>query len=360
MKDIPLYKLYIDPLEFKELQRDVWIDDPVPAILIIGKNQLDIDITYRGSHIREFEKKSYNIQFHNPPQYQRAKEIHLNAEYNDPSLIRNKLSLDFFSEIGCLSPDSKHVFLGLNGKAHGVYLELESVDEHFLAKRKLPSGSIYYAINGNANFSLKSGLNKGTKKSLVSGYQKKFANRNDDRYLEEMILKINTTSKAEFGREVEKVVDVEKYLRWLAGVVLTQNYDGFVHNYALYRNGDTGRFEMIPWDYDATWGRDVHGRTLRSDYVPIEGFNTLTARILDVDEIRNRYQRLLKQLLNTHFTIEHMTPKVDSLVQKLHPYMGKDPYTKHAMKQFEREPKVICDYIEKRRKFVTEQLYKLS
>ncbi|SEN24457.1 spore coat protein H [Mesobacillus persicus] len=360
MKDIPLYNLYIDPLDFKELQRDVWIDDPVPANLIIDRNHLDIDITYRGSHIREFEKKSYNIQFYNPPRYQRAKEIHLNAEFNDPSLIRNKLSLDFFSEIGCLSPESKHVFLGLNGKAHGVYLELESVDEHFLAKRKLPTGSIYYAINGNANFSLKSGSNKGTKKSLVSGYQKKVGNRKDDRYLKEMIFKINTISKAEFGREVEKVVNVEKYLRWLAGVVLTQNYDGFVHNYALYRNGDSGRFEMIPWDYDATWGRDVHGRVLRSDYVPIDGFNTLTARILDVDDFRKKYQRLLIQLLNTHFTIEHMTPKVEGLVQQLHPYIVIDPYTKHAIKQFEQEPHVIYDYIKNRRKFISEQLYKLS
>ena len=33
------------------------------------------------------------------------------------------------------------------------------------------------------------------------------------------------------------------------------NNDGFTHNYALYRNSETGLFEIIPWDYDATWGR---------------------------------------------------------------------------------------------------------
>ncbi|MFB8733994.1 CotH kinase family protein [Bacillus sp. SL00103] len=30
--------------------------------------------------------------------------LHLNAEYNDPSFIRNRLSFYFFEQIGVLSP----------------------------------------------------------------------------------------------------------------------------------------------------------------------------------------------------------------------------------------------------------------
>lgn len=96
---------------------------------------------------------------------------------------------------------------------------------------------------------------------------------------------------------------MEKYLRWLDGLIFTQNYDGFVHNYALYRNGDTGLFEIIPWDYDATWGRDVNGKVMEEDYVRIEGFNTLTARILDVSAFRVRYQSLLKKILSNRLTL---------------------------------------------------------
>lgn len=96
---------------------------------------------------------------------------------------------------------------------------------------------------------------------------------------------------------------MEKYLRWLDGLIFTQNYDGFVHNYALYRNGDTGLFEIIPWDYDATWGRDVNGKVMEEDYVRIEGFNTLTARILDVRAFRVRYQSLLKKILSNRLTL---------------------------------------------------------
>jgi len=360
MMTIPVYRLSFKPEDLFELKRDVWIDEPVSAKLSINKRKFNIDIAYRGSHIREFVKKSYHIQFDHPSVYKGAKEVHLNAEYKDPSLIRNKLSLDFFSDIGCLSPQSQHVFLILNGEAHGVYLELESVDEHFLARRKISSGSIYYAINGNGNFSLLSGITKGVKNSLVSGYQKKFATYQDDRMLEEMIFKINTMTALEFEKGIVKIVDVDKYLRWLAGVVLTQNYDGFVHNYALYRNRKTGRFEIIPWDYDATWGRDVNGKLLAHDYVPIEGFNTLTARILNIASFRKQYQLLLSRLLEFQYTVEHLQPRVEKLTNGIRPFIEKDPYKKSELAQFDREPDVIYNFISNRSKFIKNQLYKLD
>lgn len=104
-----------------------------------------------------------------------------------------------------------------------------------------------------------SDLERETKKSLEHGYEKKTGTEEDDFYLQDMIFKINTVPKAQFKSEVTKHVNIDKYLRWLAGIVFTSNYDGFVHNYALYRSGETGLFEVIPWDYDATWGRDIHG-----------------------------------------------------------------------------------------------------
>lgn len=97
------------------------------------------------------------------------KEFHLNSEFMDPSLIRNKLSLDFFNDIGVLSPKSQHVFIKINGQTQGVYLQLESVDENFLKSRGLPSGSIYYAIDDDANFSLMSERDKDVKTELLQG-----------------------------------------------------------------------------------------------------------------------------------------------------------------------------------------------
>jgi spore coat protein H len=358
--NLPQYKLFINPIGLKELKRDIWIDDPIPAQLTIEGKKLDIDLSYRGSHIRKFLKKSYQISFYKPKTFKGVKHVHFNAEYKDPSLIRNKLSFDFFSDIGNLSPRSQHVFLILNGRTEGVYLEIESVDENFLKRRSLPNGAIFYAVDGDANFSLMSDLDKETKKSLELGYEKKWGLDADDYYLQELIFKINTISRADFEKEIINYINVEKYLRWVAGIIFTANYDGFVHNYALYRNGETGLFEVIPWDYDATCGRDVNGKIMEADYVPIEGFNTLTARLLDVANFRKQYRNLLEEIMNQQFTVEYMAPKVEGLLQSIRPSVLQDPYKKEQIEDFDKEFEVILKFIEERRVYLKKKMNKLE
>lgn len=356
---IPQYKLFIKPNDLRELKRDIWIDDPIPAQLTVEGKKLEIDISYRGSHIRDYFKKSYEISFYKPLKFKGSKRVHLNAEFKDPSLIRNKLSFDFFSDIGTLAPQSHHIFLTLNGKAKGVYLEIESVDENFLKRRNLPNGAIFYAVDGDANFSLISDLDKETKKSLELGYKRKWGSDSDDYFLQELIYKINTIQRADFEKEIQNYVNVEKYLKWVAGVIFTANYDGFVHNYALYRNGETGLFEVIPWDYDATWGRDVNGKLMEADYVPIDGFNTLTARLLDVDSFRKQYVRLIEITLDQKFTKEYMIPKVEKLLQFIRLSVLQDPYKKHHIDDFDKEIAIISKFIEERRNYLKKKLVKL-
>ena len=248
----------------------------------------------------------------------------------------------------------------LNGKNEGLYLEIESVDEFFLANRQLPKGAIFYAVDGDANFSLMSDLDKEVKKSLEFGYERKCGADEDEYYLQEMIFKINTLSNEEFENEIVKYVNVDKYLRWLAGVVFTQNFDGFVHNYALYRNMGTGLVEVIPWDYDATWGRDVNGKTMREDYLRIEGFNTLTARLLHVKRFRLHYKELLETILTNQFTIDYMKPKIENVFSLIRPYVEKDPYVKENLEEFDKEPDFIFNYIEARGKYIRNQLHRLD
>ena len=296
----------------------------------------------------------------NPRTYGKAKEVHLNAEYKDPSLLRNKLSFDFFNDIGCLSPKSQFVFLKLNGKNEGLYLEIESVDEFFLENRQLPKGSILYAVDGDANFSLMSDLDKDVKKSLEFGYELKYGTEEDEYHLQEMILKINTLTHEEFENEIVKYVNVDKYLRWLAGVIFTQNFDGFVHNYALYRNVETGLVEVIPWDYDATWGRDVNGKVMREDYLRIQGFNTLTARLLNVKKFRHQYKNMLEEILTSKFNVDYMKPKIQGLHDLIRPYILKDPYEMDNIHEFDKEPDYICNYIKARGNYIKNQLYTLD
>lgn len=67
--------------------------------------------------------------------------------------------------------------------------------------RGLPKGAIFYAVDGDANFSLMSDLDKGIKKSLEMGYQKKCGTGKDELHLQELIIQINTISRGILKRK---------------------------------------------------------------------------------------------------------------------------------------------------------------
>lgn len=346
--------------DLEDLQNDIWNNNPVPAYLKIENKTYDVDISYRGSYTREFPKKSYWVQFINPRIFNGYRELHLNAEYKDPSLLRNKLSLDFFQDLGVLSPESKHITVTLNGSFKGIYLQLESVDDLFLNKRGLPQGPIYYAVNNNANFSLI--RKEKLKRFLLSGYERKVGNWSDDKYLEEFITVINTTSKKEFPHIITNYINIETYFRWLSGAVCTMNNDGFTHNYALYRNSKSGLFEIIPWDYDATWGRKVNGGIMKYDYLPIEGNkgNYLSHLLLEVPEFRKQYLNILEEVLDVKFTVDYLENKIIELHQELRPYYHLDPYKKDEKNLFVNECEYIFQFINDRNSYLKNQLIKFE
>lgn len=357
---VQTYSIFINPQHLNKLRENIWNDEPLPATLEFSKERYKIALMYRGSHIREFPKKSYEISFIKPGFFFSQTTIHLNAEYIDPSFMRNKLSFDFFHELGVLSPKTRFISLYINGKFEGLYLQIEAVDKHFFRNRGLPEGAIFYAVDDDANFSLYSSLDKDYKHSLDLGYERKYGTKRDSEYLCQIIYKINTLKQHEFEREITNYIDVEKYLRWLIGVICTQNFDGFTHNYALYINGKTKKAEIIPWDYDATWGRDIHGNKMAYDFIPITGYNTLTARVLNVPDFRNLYRHILEKVLEEQFCVAHLQPKIEKLYKSIHPFAIRDPYKKKEIDRFLKEPQFILNYIQQRQTYLKEKLSELK
>jgi spore coat protein H len=353
------YEILINPKLLKQLDEDIWTKNHVHGILKAGDKRYKIGLCYRGNVIRKKKKKSYHIVFHKPAVVDGAHEIHLNAEFSDISLSRNKLSLDFFEKIGVTAPYSRHVLLYINGSCKGIYLELESFDQYLLQKRKLPPGPIIYATNYHANFSLLTPENT-VKTSLLEGYTLKYGNKKDLSHLEQWIAMINSYKNEDFEAEIPKILNLDQYLTWLAGVVCTQNFDGFIHNYALYKNSETGLYEITPWDYDGTWGRDLHGRPNDVDFVPITGFNTLTGRILHFPAFKKKYLGILSHILEETFTVDAQKKEIDSLINSLKPYIHLDPFIDTTDDRLDEEKKFIFNFINERNRFLTQQLFQLQ
>ncbi|ELK40414.1 MULTISPECIES: CotH kinase family protein [Brevibacillus] len=94
----------------------------------------------------------------------------------------------------------------------------------------------------------------------------------------------------------------------------------------------------------------------REFHLRVQGFNTLTARLLDVPAFRTQYVRLLQDILDTTFTVEHLRPHILALHDALRPYVSMDPYKQDVLATFATEPAFICAFIEERNQFLRQSL----
>ncbi|MFB9330312.1 CotH kinase family protein [Paenibacillus aurantiacus] len=348
-KGLPVRSIAIEPGASHELLRDVWSDRYVPARLIEDGKGAEARIRIRGGHTRNYLKKSYEIQTE-------GRTLHWNAEYDDPSLIRNALSFRFFNEIGVPAPRTRHVLLHWNGKPHGVYVEIEAVDGSFFRRRRIGASSLVYAVNDNADFTLIDHETKRRKRSLFSGYQLVKGGDGTKKRLASFITNVNRPASPALRAYLGKRLDIDQYLRWLAGAVLTNNYDGFDQNYALYEHRATNKYRIVPWDYEGTWGRNCFGRLCPSDLVPVRGMNTLTRKLLAYRSVRVRYRSLLKRLLNETFTTRAIEPIVKDMMDHIQGDVRDDFTRKWPFDTFLGEAAIISRFIRERREVLLTQL----
>lgn len=327
------------------LERNPWSERYVEAALREDGEWAPVGVRYRGGHTRNYPKRSYEI-------VKRGLVTHYNAEYDDPSMIRNALSFAFFNRIGVPAPDTRHVKLFVNGEPAGVYLAIEGVGRRFFEKRGIGASALFYAVNDNADFGLYAPGSGERKSSLLAGYEHRFGGSKEKVRLASFIRGANANRETAAFRQAMASLDVDNYIRWLAGAVLTGNYDGFEQNYAIYRGGRTGQYRIVPWDYEGTWGRNCYGKAVDGNLVSVSGYNRLTRALLGQRAIRARYGRLLRRLLDGPFTERALMPRVEAMTSMLAPALREDATRKTPYREFAAEPRRIRQYIRERREGV--------
>jgi spore coat protein H len=326
----------------------------IHGVLQIGNEEYEVEVRLRGSSTKNNPKRSYEVNFISNL-YRGQKTIHLNAEFWDYSLLRNKLSFDFFKYLEVLTPAAQHIVLYINDDFQGVYTCLESLDEHYLTRNNLPLGSIHYAVDSNANFNLMKKYEKGLKSDLIMGYISKKEHGDGDNKLREFISKINSLPDNSIYSITEDL-DIDNFIGWMLGAVLTSNYDGFNKNYALYFNPEAAKFFISPWDYDGTWGRNWCGKILKYDRVPIYGHNNLTIKLYKSIRFRKKYFEKMTQTFEEYFNVDNIKSRLNYLYDVIRDGVYEDIYKRSTNNEFEEEYDLILKYVRKRKKFLHEKI----
>ncbi|MBK7337089.1 MAG: CotH kinase family protein [Saprospirales bacterium] len=298
----------------------------------------NIGFRLRGNTSRYADKKSFKVSFNTYEtgrQWEGLEKLNLNGEHNDPTVARSKICWDLLRSMKVPASRSNHVDLYINGDFYGLYINVEHVDDEFVQLRFGNDEGNLYKCTYPADLVYK-GANPNLYKETFNGRRAYELTTNEDvddySDLAHFIDVLNNTPIAQLPCELEKVFEVDNYLKALAFDVLSGNWDGPVYNknnFYLYHNQATGKFEYIPYDLDNTLGIDWLGQDWEDrdiyDWSPNDP-RPLYDRILAVSDYRDRFSYYMDQFMDEIFAESALFPYIETMRDMITPSAEDDPY----------------------------------
>ncbi len=315
----------------------------VPATLQIeGATYKNVAVRYKGSgtyiSVQGRPKRPFKIdldRFVPGQSFLGLRKLTLNNNAMEPSGTREVLAYAAFRALDVPAPRTAYAALTLTvpGKYDkaflGLYVLAESVEKTFLRDHF-----------GSANGLLLKPERAGALEhfgdewaTYEQRYQPKTeASARAKRRLIEFTHLVQKADDKTFAEQINKFLDVDEFLRFLAGNVALSNMDsfiGFVHNYYLYLHPKTDRFVFIPWDVDLAYGRFlvVGSPEVLMDLSirkPYPGGNRLIERLLADKEVYTAYTKHLETALAKILSVEKVKNDLAEIHRAIDPVVAKE------------------------------------
>ncbi|MFC2120003.1 CotH kinase family protein [Bacteroidota bacterium] len=246
---LPVYKIEIDQHYLDVLNSNPTEDIYYPAKFDFDTISYTCDVRFRGATARELPKKSWKIQFKNNQNIFIAEELNLNAEYRDNSLMRNYLIMNLFKFLGYPASEVKFVNLFVNDEYKGVFVQIEQVDENFLYRNDIESGDLFKGVNHGANMSPIVNY-----QNYLTNWEPKIVSSDSYIKLQKFFSKIYYWTKEDFNENINDIINIDNIINYFAVIFSIASTDCFTKNIYLNHNLKTGKYELFPWDNDASLG----------------------------------------------------------------------------------------------------------
>jgi hypothetical protein len=281
----------------------------------------------------------------------------------DPSMMVERLAFWTCRQAGAAAPRACHARLTVNGDFKGLYEVIEPVRKAFVRYRwgiANPDGNLYkidYLIGGQALFPFDQYLWRGSNPATyVPDIFHPETNEVGGDYRDVVTLLdiLNNGASADRRTRLEGHINLDQFLRHLAVMVATSNYDAIVehaatpNNHFWYHREDTNRLEIVAWDCDVTFGnwtgdsddwRDDGGTTGwpgdTANYSVWYQFSTTRATSwIEGDSVaRAAYLTKLQQVLDGPFSA--LQGRIDFVSGQIRSHAYADPYKPFANADFD-------------------------
>jgi len=346
---LPVYAIHMESGDLDNLNTQPGLDIFYPARFEFNGQQYDCEVRFRGSTGRGFPKKSWKVRFSDRDNPFGVKKINLNAEYLDPSAMRNRLAMELFRFMGSPAPTAQHINLFVNDDYIGVYLQIEQVDEQFLERNELKVGTLYKAKNNGANLAPLLDYD-----AYFTVWEQEIGDAGDYRDLQSLFNQFLYLTYEDFQEVAPALVNINNVLQYFAVIYAISNIDGISKNFYLYLNPETGRLEIFPWDNDASFGNDWSGEYL----VELEQFrahglllsHTLFQRLMEYEFWRDLFWQKVRSVAQQGFSF--VETRIDSLHGEIGADVLRDPLKKASNAEFAAQILQLKTYLAKRRDYL--------
>jgi len=259
------------------------------------------------------------------------KQLNLNNNFEDQSLMREKVTADLFRSFGVVAPHTRFCAVYVNHgeglEFYGVYALVEEVDDTVLEDQFGDDDGNLYKPDGNAasfgkdtyseeQFVKKSNEDEADYSDVLALYNA----LNDDETRE--------SDSITWASNLEKIINMPKFLKWLAANTVMQNWDTYgnmTHNYYLYNDPSTGLLNWIPWDNNEALYDD--NRSLSLSLSEVSNLWPLINYVMTQDKYKNEYEAYLKSFVDDVYTSDTMNTLYDKYYTLLKDYATEEGNT---------------------------------
>ncbi|WP_027420048.1 CotH kinase family protein [Crocinitomix catalasitica] len=281
-----------------------------------------IGLEFRGASSLRYDKKSYGFRIYNDKSteneshaaffdFENNEDWILDALYIDQSKLRNKTSFELWQSMGDaenhVSIESRYVELFMNNNALGLYAFTEDFTARLL---DLNGSSVLYKGTDNSEATHFEELpHKAPLSSKWGDWQQKYPKPSetivwdDFQALNELVIKADD---ADFKANIGQQIDLDNIIDYFLLVNLCSAYDNIGKNWCFLKRNSTDKFIIVPWDLDATWGRDATGDFYASQIIQT---NKLFNRLIDLnpDDFNFRLQTRWYNLRKDQFSVQNLS-----------------------------------------------------
>ncbi len=272
----------------------------------------------QGAYSQNVNKISFKLDFDEFEDYYPAlknqrfygfKQLNLNNNYEDDSFMREKVASDLFREFGIEAAHTAYyeVYIdnGSGPQYFGLYTMVEEVDGTVIETQFTEGGNLYKPEDDAASFSYGS-YNEG---EFDLKTNEDIADYSDVLSLYNTLHSSKRTSDSEAWKsDIEKIFDVDRFMKWLAVTATIQNWDSYgnmTQNYYIYNDPETSLLKWIPWDHNEAFLSGKGNRTaLGPNYNNVSSSWPLISYLIAVDDYEKIYEGYLKEFIEDVFSVD--------------------------------------------------------